>query len=296
MKARVLVVDDNVRNIRLITQMLQDEGYDVYSINDSLCVFDKIKEVKPDIILLDIMMPQLDGLEICRILKNDPVFSDIPIIMVTARAEGKDVRKALELGAFDYIKKPIDEDEVISRMQSALKYKMSQDKLKEMAMKDGLTGIYNHSLLMELFEKELNKNNLLKKNSSFAMMDIDYFKKINDVYGHLAGDIVIKNIASLIAQSLSENHLVGRYGGEEFGIVFGEIDEEKVNLICEDIRKKIENYEFKVKDKKFFVTISTGICLNKADNELTISEIIERADKALYIAKSKGRNRVEIYQ
>lgn len=296
MKAKVLVVDDNVRNIRLITQILQDEGYEVYSIEDGMLVFNRVKEINPDIILLDIMMPKLDGLEICRRLKEDPSLSDTPIIMVTARVEGKDVRRALEVGAFDYIKKPVDEDEVISRIQSALKYKKSQEKLKEMAMKDGLTGIYNHSFLMDLFEKALYSNNLLKKNTSFAMIDIDYFKRVNDVYGHLAGDEVIKRISSLLRDNIYAKHIIGRYGGEEFGIVFLESDEAEVNSICEEIRNKIEKYEFNFENKCFYVTISIGICSNMGNSQLSMNQIIEKADKALYDAKFKGRNRVEIYK
>jgi len=292
MGIKVLVVDDNPRNIRLLTDILEDENYEVYSVDHGLPVVEMTHRLKPDIILLDIMMPGLDGFEVCRQLKNNYEIKDIPVIMVTAKTDSIDVKKALDLGAFDYIKKPLDEVEVIARVQSALRFKEHQDRLKEMAMKDGLTGLYNHTLLMELFEKEVSQRSRANSDTAFIMLDIDYFKKVNDTYGHMAGDMILKELAVILLESVRTGDVVGRYGGEEFGIVLGNTDEKSAVEICERIRQRIENNLFSTEDRNINITISMGISIKKCDALVGTSEVIKKADEALYKAKNDGRNRV----
>ncbi|HBF36334.1 MAG TPA: diguanylate cyclase response regulator, partial [Firmicutes bacterium] len=195
MMKKVFVVDDNKKNIRLLQEILEDNSFEVYPFESGLSVVDKAKEIKPDIILLDIMMPEMDGFVVCQNLKREPETKDIPVIMVTAKAEGADVKKALENGAFDYIKKPIDEVETLARIQAALHFKEEQDQLKERAMKDSMTGLYNHALLVDLSKKEYVKAERSGVPLSFAMLDIDFFKAVNDIYGHKAGDSVLQEIA-----------------------------------------------------------------------------------------------------
>lgn len=292
---KILVVDDNRLNIRLLTEILQDENYDVSSVNNSLEVMEAAHKFKPDIILLDIMMPGIDGFAVCKLLKNDFDLKDIPVIMVTAKTDGTDVKMALELGAFDYIKKPVDEDEVVARVQSALRLKEYQDKLKEMAMKDGLTGLYNHSLLIELFRKEFSKQQRNHNPLSFVMIDIDHFKKINDTHGHMAGDIVLKELSVILTNSVRLSDIVGRYGGEEFGIVLPEIGHRDSYLLCERIRYNVENTKFTSQNNPIDITVSIGICHKEPVDIISCSEMIKNADDALYTAKNKGRNRIEIY-
>lgn len=295
MNVKILVVDDNSRNVRLLSDILEDENYTVYSTGDGLSVLEMANRIKPDIILLDIMMPGLDGFGVCRLLKKDFDTKDIPVIMVTAKTDGADVKKALELGAFDYIKKPMDETEVIARVQSALRFKQYQDKLKEMAMRDGLTGVYNHALLVELLEKELAKHERLGEDICFAMVDIDYFKRVNDSFGHVVGDIILRDLSKILTQSVRKGDIIGRYGGEEFGIVFPEIDETSVYQICDRIRQNVEDNYFHAEGRVVHVTVSIGICYKNAGEYLNCSEFVRRADEALYKAKRNGRNRVEVF-
>lgn len=292
MGIKVLVVDDNPRNIRLLTDILEDENYEVYSVDHGLPVVEMTHTLKPDIILLDIMMPGLDGFEVCRQLKNNYEIKDIPIIMVTAKTDSIDVKNALDLGAFDYIKKPLDEVEVVARVQSALRFKEHQDRLKEMAMKDGLTGLYNHTLLMELFEKEVSQRSRDNSDTAFIMLDIDYFKKVNDTYGHMAGDMILKELSAILLDSVRTGDIVGRYGGEEFGIVLGNTDEKSAIEICERIRQRIEDNLFSTEDQTIHITISMGISIKKGGALASTSEVIKKADEALYKAKNDGRNRV----
>ena len=293
MITKILVVDDNLNNIRLLTDILEDENFTVYTADNGAAVLAMVHKLKPDVILLDIMMPGLDGFEVCKLLKNDFDIKDIPVIMVTAKTEGIDIKKSLEMGAFDYIKKPIDEIEVIARVQSAIWFKQTQDKLKEMAMKDGLTGLYNHALLIELFEKEIDKQQRNNGSISFAMIDIDNFKKINDTYGHISGDTVLKELSNILMSSVRGGDIVGRYGGEEFSIVFPGIDEQNAFQLCERIRKEVEDFNFEIGIETVKITISIGINFNELKGIINKREIIQKADEALYRAKHNGRNRVE---
>ncbi|MFZ5988506.1 MAG: diguanylate cyclase [Bacillota bacterium] len=294
MNSRVLIVEDNPNSAKLLGEILGDEGYQVYSVDQGLSILNLVYEIKPNIILLDIMMPELDGFEICKLLKTDSETKDIPIIMITAKTDSKDIRMALELGAFDYIKKPVDEVEVIARVRSALRFKEYHDKLKEMTMKDGLTGVYNHRLLIELFEKEYTRQIRKGGNIAFIMIDIDHFKRINDTYGHTAGDMIIREVANILTTMTRRSDIVGRYGGEEFGIFVSEINLDNVYKFCEKIRKKIEDYEFNIGDRIIHITISMGVCLKEASDNISYLDIIKISDAALYSAKENGRNKVEL--
>lgn len=293
MNEKILVIDDTQFNLSILKDILEKENFAVFTLNNSLGALDTVRIIKPDVILLDIVMPDMDGFEVCRRLKNEPILCDIPIIMESTKTEGGSVKKALELGAFDYIKKPIDEIEVIARIQSALRYKALQDKLKELAMKDGLTGLYNYSLLIELFEKELAKQKRTKDDISFVMVDIDFFKKVNDTYGHTAGNVILKNLADILTSSVRNEDIVARYGGEEFCIVLPKTNLDDAFDICERIRKKIESSHFLVGKNIINITVSMGISLKSFSSTNNIIEIMKKADTNLYNAKNKGRNKVE---
>lgn len=293
MSCKVLVVDDVKTNVKLLTEILEDEGYTVHSAYSGVGLRELVHSLHPDIILLDIMMPGIDGFEVCRQLKKDFELKDIPIIMVTARTDGKDIRQALEMGAFDYIKKPVDEVEVLARVQSALRFKQQQDALKVLAMRDGLTGVYNHSLLLELLDRELAKQERNRKGICFAMLDIDHFKKINDTYGHMAGDLILQELCRILTRELRKSDVVGRYGGEEFGIILPEITEEDAYLLCDRVRRTVEDNHFQLEDRTVRITISIGLCFKSGEEELLTGEMIKRADEALYRAKNHGRNRIE---
>jgi two-component system cell cycle response regulator len=198
MNEKILVIDDTKLNISILTDILENESFTVFSADNGLPVLEMAHRLQPDVILLDIIMPVIDGFEVCKLLKSDHELKDIPVIMVTARTEGNDIKNALEIGAFDYIKKPFDEIEVIARIHSALRLKKLQDKLKDLAMKGALTGLYNYALLLELFEKEIAKQERISRDISFVMLDIDYFKKINDTYGHTPGNIILKELSNIL--------------------------------------------------------------------------------------------------
>jgi diguanylate cyclase (GGDEF)-like protein len=295
MNTKILVIDDTRLNIKLLTEILEDEGYDVYSASDGYTAIDIVREIMPDIILLDIMMPGIDGFEVCKLLKQDYDLKDIPVIMVTAKTDSSDLKKALELGAFDYIKKPVDEDEVIARVQSALRFKSYQDMLKEAAVKDALTGLYNHGLLIEMLEKEIASADRKNTGICFIMIDIDLFKDINDTYGHMAGDSVLRELSFVLSKSVRIGDTVGRYGGEEFGIILPDVKYEDIYPLCERIRENVFNNKFYADDNIIHVTTSIGACYKDPKVNMTVNEVIKAADDALYSAKNIGRNKAVVY-
>lgn len=294
MGIKVLIVDDNRINLRLLQEILEDEGFVTQCVNESTKVIEAAIIFKPDIILLDIMMPVLDGFEVCKLIKQNSELYNIPVIMITAKTESTDLKKALELGAFDYIKKPVDEIEVVARIYSAYNYKTINDKLREMAIRDGLTGLYNHTFLLELFQVELEKAKRINSNIAFLMIDIDYFKSINDTYGHMMGDVVIREISALLTDTVRTGDIIGRYGGEEFSIVLTKVTSEQVLDICDRIRKNVEHHIFEVNGNSIKVTVSIGVCLKKSQSTASKNDIIKIADRALYEAKKSGRNKCEM--
>lgn len=296
MGTNILIIDDDILSVKALTYILENEGYLVTSINNGSEAFSMACDIKPDVILLDIILPGIDGFDICRLLKSDSELEGIPIIMITSKTDGYDLKRALELGAFDYIKKPIDSIETIARIQSALRFSQSQNRLREMATRDGLTGLYNHALLVELLDKELEKKKRKNGDLAFCMLDIDYFKKVNDTYGHLMGDKVLKDVSGILISMTRASDVIGRYGGEEFGIILPDIGKGNVIKLCERIRTKIEEFEFNLNGVYIRATISIGIYHNSSIRNIGSSEIIKNADEALYIAKHSGRNRVEIFK
>jgi two-component system cell cycle response regulator len=294
MNEKILIIDDNNLNISILTDILKNESFAVFSADNGLSVLEMAHRLQPDVILLDIIMPIMDGFEVCKLLKSDHELKDIPVIMVTARTEGNDIKNAFEIGAFDYIKKPIDEIEVVARIKSALRLKKRHEKLVELSMKDGLTGLYNYTLLMELFEKEIAKQQRISMDISFVMVDIDCFKKINDTYGHVFGNIILKELSNILINSVRKGDIVARYGGEEFGIVLPQTNIQDAFQLCERIRKKIEKFNFNIRSETVRITVSMGVFSKDHRSNSTVNEIILEADDKLYKAKQNGRNRVEI--
>jgi diguanylate cyclase (GGDEF)-like protein len=291
-KPRILAVDDSDLNLKFLSVVLEREGFEVVTTSDSLQALPLTVETMPQLILLDVVMPGIGGLEILRMLKQNSLTQNIPVLFVTARGRGEDVKDALESGAFDYLKKPLDEIEIVARVRSALRYKAHHDQLAEMAMHDSLTGLYNHRLLIELLERELATGRRKGQPVSFCMADIDHFKILNDHYGHQAGDFVLQEVSRLLTQGLRKSDAVGRYGGEEFGIVLGGCAADKAQSLCERLRRTVAEHPFQVLGQTVNITLSLGLAHAEPQEDVSETDLIRKADTALYQAKAEGRNRL----
>jgi len=303
--SRILVVDDVPVNIQLLVTYLAAEGYDVVSAKDGHDAMKAVKEHQPDLILLDVMMPKMNGSKVCEVIKSDDATKFIPVILVTALNELEDKVKGMNSGADDFLAKPFNKLELLVRVRSLLRIKHLHDELQEkvielqrtkeelrqLAITDGLTGLYNYRYFKEQLQQELNRAHRHNLNISVVMIDIDHFKQYNDKNGHPAGDVVLKDIARLLRDNIRNIDLAARYGGEEFSLILIETDKPPAKIVSEKIRKLVEDYGFAYessqRDGK--LTISTGVATFPEDGE-DFDTLVSQADQRLYCAKEAGRN------
>lgn len=300
--AKILLIDDSRLIAHVAKTILAKRGHEVIVANDGLVGLEAAKSEQPDIILLDLIMPVMDGYQVCEHLKEEDSTKEIPVIMVTSKAEAADKVKGLEMGALDYVTKPFDEGELVARVNIHLRlkelYEILQEKnreLQELANRDGLTRLYNHRYFHEQMSKDFLRARRYHEYISCVLLDIDYFKKFNDTHGHQTGDVVLSALGRIIEDSVRDSDLAARYGGEEFALILYHTDEEAAFHVAERLRQMVEGYEIHEKDKTLHITISAGIATFPHERIQDSKELIECADKALYRAKEKGRNRVESY-
>lgn len=300
--ARILIIDDSKLIAHFSRSILTKQGHEVLWAQDGPEGLDLAKAQLPDLILLDLVMPLLDGYEVCRRLKADSKMFEVPVIMLTSKAEPGDKVKGLELGAVDYVTKPFDEGELLARVNIHLRikalYEALQEKnrqLQEIANRDGLTGLYNHCYFQEQLAKDFARAQRYNQPLSCVLFDIDHFKKFNDAYGHQTGDIILKTMGKLITTSIRESDFAARYGGEEFALILYYTAPEGAFDVAERLRGIVEGYEFCKAGDSLRITISAGIATFPHSLIHEPKKLIECSDKALYLAKQNGRNRVEVF-
>ncbi len=264
-----------------------------------------------DLILMDIVMPRMDGIEATKRLKADERFRDIPVIMVTVRDEAASLERALEAGAIDYISKPVNRLELCARVRSVLRLKEETDrrkarerelealteKLEQLSNQDGLTSVGNRRRFDEVYEKEWMRSRRDGLPLSLLMIDIDCFKAYNDTYGHLKGDACLKVVAEAISKSLKRpGDFVARYGGEEFVVVLPATDVKGALAIAGEIRGSVRDLDMEhaTSTTADVVTVSIGIASMVPRADIDSRELLSASDGALYLAKTNGRNRVEV--
>ena len=286
--ALVLIVDDNPLNIKFLQTLLTHQLYQVYSAQDGLQACRIAKKIVPDIILLDIMMPVMNGFDACKRLKEMPETADIPIIFLTSKADTRDILKGFKLGAIDYITKPFQYKELLARISTHLKLKFARDILKQMAMLDGLTQLYNHCYINQRLEQEISEAKRHFHSLSVFMFDLDHLKDINDTYGHSVGNDVFVKLSATLKKNMRKEDIIGRYGGDEFLIVLPNTRRQAGYKVAEHVRNMICNLKWRHDEMK--VTISGGI--TAMQNEKNAKELIAKADALLYQAKRNGRNEI----
>ncbi|MCI0435445.1 MAG: PleD family two-component system response regulator [Gemmatimonadetes bacterium] len=295
-KGRILVVDDNRDNAEIISTRLRFRGYEITVAMDGESALAAIRSDSPDLVLLDVMLPDIDGFEISRRVKGDPSLPFTPIILVTARDSTEDKIMGFDAGADDYLTKPINFSELEARVRSMLRIKRLQDMLEEknrelerLSVSDGLTGLYNHRYILELLHDEFERAGRTGGPLSVAMLDLDRFKSINDSYGHQAGDRVLQQVGEILRGTARDVDRLGRYGGEEFLIILPATDTDGAAIFVERVRTAVEQYGFAVPTS---MTVSAGVATYPSDGIFNIETLVRRADEALYAAKAAGRNRI----
>lgn len=302
-KAKVLLVEDDPIQAAATREILRKVGYEIFWAEDGINAIKLVKSEKPDIILLDVILPGMDGYEVCRWLKLDEGSKGIPVIMLTVKKELSDKISGLHIGADDYLPKPYNELELNARIYALLRTKALQDELRlknkqledlldrvnYMAITDALTGLYNRRRFHDTLTSEHERAKRYGAPFSLVMLDIDHFKKINDSFGHNVGDAVLKEVSGILLKSIRDIDTAARYGGEEFMIILPNTDKVQARVVAERMRQAIESHVFADIDRP--VTVSIGIAGMpdaKVENE---EKLIRCADFAMYRAKQLGRNR-----
>ena len=304
--ARVLIVDDHEDNVELLKARLEARGYEIVTACDGQSALDTIARQAPDLILLDVMMPGVDGIEVARRVKADSSLPFIPIIMQTALDATESKVEGLDAGADDYITKPINFAELEARVKSLLRIKALQedlsqrerqlaeanDRLRHMSQTDALTELdnrrYVEERLVEMFGHALRFNEPL----ACVMCDLDRFKPVNDTHGHQAGDAVLRQFARILRDEAREIDRVGRYGGEEFILLLPGTTADAAAIFAERVRARVEDETFVFPGGSLRMTMSCGVASWPHEAVASSDALVKAADDALYTAKETGRNRV----
>ena len=293
-KAKVLVVDDDPLN-RLVLEKTLCEEHDVFLAKSAEEALAFVRTTQFDLILLDIVMPVMNGFELIVKLKENPITQAIPVVFISANQEHADESKGLELGAMDYITKPFSASIVRVRVRNQLLIKQKNDLLEMLASIDGLTEIPNRRYLDENLSREWRRSKRGGSVLSVLLMDIDYFKRYNDTYGHRAGDECLKKVAqSLLAQCKRGSDFIARYGGEEFAAILPDVSKEEAIAFANKLRSAVNklNIEHKTSLNAQCITISIGVATMENGRSTSEHSLLEEADLGLYEAKEAGRNRV----
>ncbi|NOQ65042.1 MAG: diguanylate cyclase [Methyloprofundus sp.] len=302
---KILLVDDSTNNIELLSDILADD-YDILFATSGTKALAIAAKLQPDLILLDIVMPEMDGYQIIQALKNNPSTQHIPVIFISAKSLSTDMLKGFKLGAVDYITKPFVFEEVsvrvkthVEKQQLIKKLQTANQQLELLSRTDGLTGVANRRYFDAFLAAAILQAQQQQSSLNLILIDIDFFKLFNDHYGHLQGDSCLIQVAEQLKHyAQRDGELVARYGGEEFAIILAGLPANEALAHAQKCLQSIENLKIAHQASKcnVYVTISMGIVSPRKLNEMTVENMIQHADTALYQAKQAGRNQLITYR
>jgi diguanylate cyclase (GGDEF)-like protein len=284
---RVLLVDDSPILAQATAKQLENFGMQVKIVHDHLKIIRELDDFKPNMILLDVFMADCNGLELAKVIRQLEKFVITPIIYLSSEDERDKQLDAMIEDADDFVPKSIRPDRLKNIMQSRMdRYRQ----LEALMVRDSLTGLYNHTMIKERLDQELSRASRQKTQLSFVMLDLDYFKSVNDMYGHVTGDRVLKSLARFLSQRFRKTDIIGRYGGEEFAVILPDTTLQSAVNLMNDIRESFGKVFHRGGSRDFMVTFSCGVASYPACENPAL--LIEAADQAMYTAKNSGRNRV----
>jgi two-component system cell cycle response regulator len=292
---KVLIAEDDPVSRRLLEVFLSKWGHEVIVARDGVEAWELLQNPEaPTLVISDWMMPCIDGLELCRRMRGMEKLDYTYFIILTAKGKKEDVIMGLEAGADDYLVKPFDQEELRCRVKIGERIISLEQRIRQLAATDSLTGVFNRRAFMERMEQELHRSNREGIPLSLIMADIDHFKRINDRYGHQVGDLVLQRFTERLSINSRRYDFVGRYGGEEFVVCSPGIDVYQGESVAERMRMKIEEMKIVIHDTStpIQITASFGVAFFQTGYNDTVDSLTGRADKALYRAKREGRNRV----
>jgi two-component system cell cycle response regulator len=294
---KILVAEDSRYYQRILQDTLSNWGYTVVLAKNGVQALERLKEKDgPKLAIIDWMMPEMNGLELCKKVRETLDNSYIYLIFLTANSNKEDMIKGLEAGADDYITKPFNELELKFRLKNGERILNLENRIMQLALTDPLTGLLNRRAFVDRLVSEIARYKRLGQPLSLIMVDLDNFKKCNDIYGHLVGDEVLKHVAKCFSQFLRKYDFIGRYGGEEFVICTPGVDASVAYTIAERLRKSMKHVNIQQEEGEplqLYITASFGIC-ELSDKIKDVYDLTKEADEALYQAKANGKDQVVI--
>jgi diguanylate cyclase (GGDEF)-like protein len=292
----VLVIEDHPDQRDLLAIVLQREGYRVITAANGLEALEKLETEKVQIALSDIMMPKMDGFELIKQVRGNPRLKSLYLILITARIQEGDRVRGLDLGADDYITKPFSFSELLARIRVGSRVVQYQQHLEYQTQVDSLTGLFNRRAFENKINEEFERSKRYHNPLSVLVLDIDNFKTINDTYGHHGGDAALVKISETFRERTRQSDFPSRYGGEEFVLILPETDQDSALQVASKIHDSIRESSFGTTARPFSLTVSIGVSSTSARFYSSWAELVEDADRALYIAKNSGKDKVEIWQ
>jgi two-component system, cell cycle response regulator len=301
---KILIADDDKMSSRLLQKTLEREGFEVIAVDNGRLALQQLSlPGGPRLALLDWMMPEIDGPGVCLEVRSQHERPYVHIVLLTSRGSKQDVVAGLEAGADDYLTKPWDPAELIARLRVGQRILQLEDRLVEAretmrfkATHDPLTSLFNRGVIVDLLDRELSRSRREKGCTVVMLGDLDHFKSVNDQYGHLVGDEVLREIARRLLASVRSYDFVGRYGGEEFLIVLNNCDSGQAIVRAEEVRSAVANHPVQTMRGQLPTTMSLGVLASRDWDLRPVEEILGEADSALYQAKASGRNCVRLAQ
>lgn len=302
--AHVVIADDDRVTREYVAGLLRGHGYEVSAVDNGQKVLERCRAGGVALVLLDVVMEGMSGVDVCRMLKSSTAGTFLPIILLTARTDTDSRVEGLRIGADDYICKPFDERELLARVGNMLRIKQMHDdvatareRLERLAVRDELTGLYNYRYLQSRLTEEFKRAERYREPLSCAMLDIDHFKSFNDRYGHDVGDRVLQTVAHRLVEAVREVDVLARYGGEEFLLVLPSTHLAGALTVADRVWRTIGQRPFEIGEGRAEpITVSIGVALYPSRGVTSRDALLKAADRALYRAKDDGRNRICVFQ
>lgn len=286
---RVLIIDDDERIAEFYTAVLEHAGMQAMALSDPMKVLDALSDYRPELVLMDQYMPEIEGRELGAVIRQEAAFLSIPIVFLSAESDPDKQLDLMKIGADEFLTKPISPERLVAAVSiRADRFR----RLRSMMLRDSLTGLLNHTTTKEQLSIELSRMRRGNMSLAFALIDLDHFKSVNDTYGHPIGDQVLKTMSNMLKQRLRMTDLIGRYGGEEFAVALPDVSPSNAVVVLDKVRQAFSEIKQLHPGGEFSVTMSCGVAMFPDFDD--VPSLTEAADQALYEAKSKGRNRVVV--